>query len=187
MSKRSQWSQIAAKVIYEAYLDHDVLPIEPPKPEESIREFTVRAEDARDTLFLFLCREADDDIDVHVYLARLDRAIGDIQSVRDALQKTGQPACSKEVLGNTNLKLAFDQCEIELTLSRPDAAGRRQGSVSSNLHSSIEGDDGYNGAMDAIESMILAHACAGIDVTDSRYIEGVRTCVYACGNHFPAE
>ena len=43
MSKCSQWSKMAAKVIYEAYPDYDVLPIEPPKPSESIRDFAIRA------------------------------------------------------------------------------------------------------------------------------------------------
>ncbi len=45
----------------------------------------LRAEEAGDTLFLFLCREADDDIDAGEYLRRLDRAITDIEHVRDAV------------------------------------------------------------------------------------------------------
>lgn len=84
MSKHNKWSETAAKVIYEAYPDCDVLPIEPPRPGETIREFKIRAEDAGDTLFLFLCREADDDIDAREYVARLDRAIRDIQAVKEA-------------------------------------------------------------------------------------------------------
>ena len=42
----------------------------------------------------------------------------------------------------------------------------------------------YNAAMDAIESMILAHACTGIDVATPAYIEGIETAVQSCGNEF---
>jgi len=91
MADTINWGKMAAKVIYEAYPDHDVLPIEPPRSGETIGEFAYRAENACDTLFLFLCREADDDIDAHVYMARLDRAISDIQSVRGAFRFKTQP------------------------------------------------------------------------------------------------
>ena len=41
----------------------------------------------------------------------------------------------------------------------------------------------FNAAMDGIESLILAHACAGIKVDSAPYIEGIRTAVNACGNN----
>jgi hypothetical protein len=41
----------------------------------------------------------------------------------------------------------------------------------------------FNAAMDGIESMILAHAIAGIDVTTPAYLEGIETAVQACGNN----
>ena len=37
-------------------------------------------------------------------------------------------------------------------------------------------------AMDAIESLILAHACAGVDVASPAYIEGIEIAVEACWN-----
>jgi hypothetical protein len=43
--------------------------------------------------------------------------------------------------------------------------------------------DEYNSMMDAIESMILAHACEGIDVSSEAYVNGLRTAVEACGNN----
>ena len=181
----SKWPEIAPQVIYEAYPDHDVLPVEPPKPGETIGVFAYRAENAGDTLFLFLCREADDEIDAHVYMARLDRAIGDIQSVRDAFREnldTG--SCdSKTDKRDVTLRLTLDGDWIELALTYADAQGRRSGSVTSSLHSPEADDDSFNAAMDAVESMVLAHACAGIDVTDPRYVEGVRTCVESCANN----
>ena len=38
----------------------------------------------------------------------------------------------------------------------------------------------FNDMMDALESIILAHACAGIDVTTSAYLEGIETACNGC-------
>jgi len=73
MKPKENWRSVAAGVIYGAYPDSDLLPIDPPAEGETIGGFAVRAEDAGDTLFLFLCREANDDIDAEEYLNRLDR------------------------------------------------------------------------------------------------------------------
>lgn len=40
----------------------------------------------------------------------------------------------------------------------------------------------FNGMMDALESILLAHACVGIDVTSPAYIEGLETAINACTN-----
>ena len=40
----------------------------------------------------------------------------------------------------------------------------------------------YNAVLDAVESIILAHACAGIKVNDPKYIEGIETTLEAAGN-----
>ena len=181
----SKWPEMAPQVIYEAYPDHDLLPIEPPMPGETVHELARRAEDAGDTLFLFLCREADEEIDARVYVARLDRAIGDIQNVRDVFRRdldtsSSEPKSDKRDL---SLRLLLDNDWIELSLTYVDNQGRRTGSVTSSLHSSEAEDEQFNAAMDAVESVVLAHACAGIDVTDPRYVEGIRTCVQACANN----
>lgn len=39
------------------------------------------------------------------------------------------------------------------------------------------------GALDAIESLILAHACAGINVKNPKYIEGVQVTLDAVANN----
>ena len=196
MNTENDCSETAPQVIYEAYPDHDLLPIDPPKPGETIGDFKVRAEDAGDTLFLFLCREADDDIDAREYIGRLERAVRDIKSVRQVFRDMLSPAsraCSlspadkliapitakKEVA----IRLSLDDDWIELAMTYVDAHGRRSGSVASSLHSTEDEDDRFNAAVDAIESMVLAHACAGIDVTDPRYVEGVRTCVECCATN----
>jgi hypothetical protein len=37
--------------------------------------------------------------------------------------------------------------------------------------------------MDALESIIMAHACAGIDIESPAYIEGIETAVEGCANN----
>lgn len=37
--------------------------------------------------------------------------------------------------------------------------------------------------MNALESLILAHACAGVDVSNKEYVDGVRVAIDACMNH----
>jgi len=84
MTSELNWRAVAAQLIYRAYPDSDLLPIDPPRVDETIGDFAVRAEAAGDTLFLFLCREANEDIDAEEYLNRLDRAQRDIEAVHDA-------------------------------------------------------------------------------------------------------
>jgi len=81
MASELNWRAIAARIIYRAYPDSDLLPIDPPRVGETIGDFAVRAEAAGDTLFLFLCREANEDIDAEEYVHRLDRAQRDIEQV----------------------------------------------------------------------------------------------------------
>ena len=42
----------------------------------------------------------------------------------------------------------------------------------------------YNAAIDGLESLILAHACVGVDVMSPDYVEGIETAVEAIANHF---
>jgi hypothetical protein len=61
------------------------------------------------------------------------------------------------------------------------------GSITSELHDfdkdDMERDELYDTAMDAVESMVLAHAIAGIDVSSPAYIEGIETAVESCANN----
>lgn len=59
--------------------------------------------------------------------------------------------------------------------------GRSGAIVSSNLKDGSEGP-ALTAALDAIEALILAHACAGIDVASPAYCEGVETAVEAALN-----
>lgn len=40
-------------------------------------------------------------------------------------------------------------------------------------------EEAYNSAVDGLESLILAHACSGVNIADARYIEGIRSAVEA--------
>lgn len=76
--------------------------------------------------------------------------------------------------------------KIELDEGTGEDAGRYGGGVlTSSLH---EGDsDGHpelGAALDAIESLVLAHAVAGIDVASAAYVEGIETAVDAAVNEF---
>lgn len=88
MARSRKWRNRVARIIYRAYPDHDLLPVDPPRAGEPIRSFAARAQVVGDGLFLFLCQEADDDIGPTEYVARLDRAINDIEQVRAALART---------------------------------------------------------------------------------------------------
>lgn len=42
----------------------------------------------------------------------------------------------------------------------------------------------YNAAIDGIESMVLGHAVAGVDIENDDYLEGLDAALQACGNNF---
>jgi len=67
--------------------------------------------------------------------------------------------------------------------SSPDSLGR--GSITSQLKEPGRGTlvCTFNAAIDGLEALILAHACAGVDITSPAYIEGIETAVDAIGNH----
>ena len=58
------------------------------------------------------------------------------------------------------------------------------GNINSELHDGapVPDERDHDSAMHAIESLILAHAWAGIDITAPAYIEGIETAVQACAN-----
>lgn len=66
---------------------------------------------------------------------------------------------------------------INIDLSEPDAEGKRTGSILAIIVTAPECQ------LEAIESLILAHACAGVDVESPAYIEGINTAIEAIDNH----
>jgi len=75
---------------------------------------------------------------------------------------------------------------ITIRLSREDVSG---GAASGTIISDLKSHDGtaaerlLNAAIDGLESLILAHACAGVDVESPVYLEGIETAVDAVTNH----
>lgn len=65
--------------------------------------------------------------------------------------------------------IKLDSLGIVVTLT-----GDEGGSITSTLK---EGHAEYDSVIDGIESMILAHAIAGIDVNSPSYLEGIETAV----------
>lgn len=66
--------------------------------------------------------------------------------------------------------------EIGIELSEPDADGNRSAElVSSFMH----GEDDHH----VIESIVLAHAAAGVDVESCAYITGLETAIEAIANN----
>jgi len=66
------------------------------------------------------------------------------------------------------------------------------GTIESDLHDPANDPEAtnadlcekYGAAMDAIESIVLAHAVAGIDIAAPAYLEGIETAVGSCANEF---
>ena len=55
------------------------------------------------------------------------------------------------------------------------------GSISSDLHDDNEEKE-YKAAVDTLESLVLSHACSGVDIESFAYLEGVETTVDAVLN-----
>ncbi len=71
--------------------------------------------------------------------------------------------------------------DIVVRLDQSDDSG----TITSNLHegdTGSEDDSEYDAAIDGIESLILAHACAGVDIATWAYIEGIETAMGTVSN-----
>ena len=51
------------------------------------------------------------------------------------------------------------------------------------MQNEIDGINRFNDMMDALESLILAHACAGVCIDGPSYIEGIETALQQIGNN----
>jgi hypothetical protein len=88
-----------------------------------------------------------------------------------------------EVVEAKTIKLGCYGIEVVLI-------GDGAGSISSLMHgspldSSSEEErlsSDFNLMVDAMESMILSHAIAGIDIASPAYMEGIETAYATCGN-----
>jgi hypothetical protein len=72
---------------------------------------------------------------------------------------------------------------LELGPEDPSRSGAYQGG---KITSGLAREDGlpeFNAAMETVESLLLAHAVAGIDVASGAYAEGIETAMKACRKH----
>jgi len=87
----------------------------------------------------------------------------------------------------TTIKLPCYEIVVELT-------GDGKGSIISNLQeypdstnnvdaNELESIRDYNERMNGLESLILGHACAGIDIETPAYLEGIESAVEGCANN----
>ena len=74
---------------------------------------------------------------------------------------------------------------ITVTLVRENEKDKPgSGSIVSDLSAAgVAANRQYNAAIDGLEALILAHACAGLDVESPAYVEGIETAVEAIANH----
>jgi len=74
---------------------------------------------------------------------------------------------------------------ITITLGRENGEDKPgSGAITSDLRAAgTASNRQFNAAIDGLESLILAHACAGVDVESLAYVEGVETAVEAIANH----
>jgi hypothetical protein len=69
--------------------------------------------------------------------------------------------------------------------SAPGLAGRIRSRLKEHLVSPDSRDeDELTIAVDTIESLLLAHAVAGIDISSPAYVQGLRECLEAVANHY---
>lgn len=89
-------------------------------------------------------------------------------------------AVSAKVEAMKVIKLPCFGIEIQAAHRGSDAAG----SITSELSDpGLSANAPYNVAVSAVESMVLAHAIAGVDVKSPAYLEGIETAVEAIANH----
>ena len=65
--------------------------------------------------------------------------------------------------------------------------GKGGGALTSDMHDTEQTDITarlYNAAVDGLEAMILAQACAGVDITDPKYLDGIETAVQKIATAF---
>ena len=67
-----------------------------------------------------------------------------------------------------------------LNISDLDADGGRSGSIQSGFQRDQDEDE--DPALDAVEWLVLAHACAGVDVESDAYLEGLNTTLEGIDN-----
>jgi hypothetical protein len=87
-------------------------------------------------------------------------------------------------MDNKTINLGCFGIEIELEEVNQEGIARG-GTIRSDLKEEGQPNNWpFNAAMDALESIVLGHACAGVDVESYAYIEGIEIAVDSIANNF---
>ena len=94
-----------------------------------------------------------------------------------------KPQSRNEGVKNIEVQIGTDRITLRLD-------ERGSGTIKSTLHITEADEDfgadyrtTYNSAVDGLESLMLAHACAGVDVEHPRYVAGLAATMEAISNH----
>lgn len=119
-------------------------------------------------------------------IAKEEAMSGEITIKHPSKEKTIKLPCYGIVVVLTDLELhaltpnRYGGGSINSDLKEePDIEGLMSSSV---IAKEIKECNIYNASVDALESIILGHACAGMDITILAYIEGIETAVQALAN-----
>jgi len=93
------------------------------------------------------------------------------------------PAANDQRTAGTEIRLPCYGITIRLDRD-PTSGDPGCGKITSDLKATDATATPFNNAIDGLEALVLAHACAGIDVASPAYIEGIETAVEAIGNHY---
>jgi hypothetical protein len=80
--------------------------------------------------------------------------------------------------------IRLDVHGIVLELSEPNEDGDRAGKIIASQLTDGSEPKALAAALNALESILLAHACAGIDVSSPAYLCGFETAIDACVSHY---
>jgi type II secretory ATPase GspE/PulE/Tfp pilus assembly ATPase PilB-like protein len=111
-------------------------------------------------------------IELEVSAGKLSLVVGDDGSgvIEGRLTRETCPEC--------NSPTCILDCEASQAANNEEAEDYDE-----NYREAVSGRFKYNGVLDAIEALALAHACSGIDVSDPRYVDGIETVVDAAANN----
>lgn len=93
---------------------------------------------------------------------------------------------NRRLRGSRTRRIRLPCFHITIRLDRDNnTKAPGSGTISSDLKRAggLAVDRIYNAAIEGFESLIRAHACAGIDVESLAYVEGIETAVEAIANH----
>jgi hypothetical protein len=92
---------------------------------------------------------------------------------------TGEPEHDTWIIIRAHKTYELPGTGITVTVL-PDGSGK----LATRIEQSMEiGDEAFNAAVNAVESLVLAHACAGVPVDSEDYVTGVKTTLEAISNN----